>query len=437
MANTTPQTQPLAGQVANSAGGYVYELDDAQRLARFLVLGSEAGTYYTKPAQNQLENVVALERMVAAGRGVEAVEAIRALSLAGRAPKQTPTLHCLALCARSADAETKAAAYAALSDVCRIPTHLFEFLACAENASGEATGWGRAHRRAVAGWYNGKGTLGLAQAVTKYQQRNGWAHLDALRLCHAKPADAAHAAVFTYVVKGLAAAEEKAAQAEDQGEAEAVLAYLRAVEQMKRCTDAGECAALIVDHRLAREHVPSSLLSSGPVWAALLQGMPLTALTRNLAKMTAVGLIAPGTEAAALVCRRLGDAAALRKARVHPFSVLLAHKTYAAGQGDKGSLTWQPAAEVVAALDKAFQLAFAAVVPAGKRFLLVRSLPPSSHPAATLFHRTPHINTLRFSLAMRILRLRQGPPFMRSTSPARWVARWARATCTAGAARAR
>ena len=87
MANTTPQTQPLAGQVANSAGGYVYELDDAQRLARFLVLGSEAGTYYTKPAQNQLENVAALERMVAAGRGVEAVEAIRALSLAGRAPK--------------------------------------------------------------------------------------------------------------------------------------------------------------------------------------------------------------------------------------------------------------------------------------------------------------------------------------------------------------
>jgi 60 kDa SS-A/Ro ribonucleoprotein len=239
------------------------------------------------------------------------------------------------------------------------------------------------------------------------------------------------------VVKGLAAAEEKAAQAEDQGEAEAVLAYLRAVEQMKRCTDAGECAALIVDHRLAREHVPSSLLSSGPVWAALLQGMPLTALTRNLAKMTAVGLIAPGSEAAALVCRRLGDAAALRKARVHPFSVLLAHKTYAAGQGDKGSLTWQPAAEVVAALDKAFQLAFAAVVPAGKRFLLVRSFRPSSHPAATLLHRTPHINSIRFSLAMGILWLRQGPRFRRSTFPARWAARWARATCTAGAAGAR
>ena len=77
---------------------------------------------------------------------MEAVEAIRALSLAGgRAPRQTPTLHCLALCARSMEAETKAAAYAALPDVCWTPTHLFEFLECAENASGEATGSGRAH----------------------------------------------------------------------------------------------------------------------------------------------------------------------------------------------------------------------------------------------------------------------------------------------------
>jgi 60 kDa SS-A/Ro ribonucleoprotein len=187
------------------------------------------------------------------------------------------------------EAEPKAAAYAALPDVCWTPTHLFEFLECAENASGEATGWGRAHRRAVAGWHNGKGALGLAQAVTKYQQRNGWAHLDALRPCHAKPVDAAHAAAFTYVVKGLAAAEEQAAQAEDQGEAEAVLTCLRAVEQMKRCTDASECADLIADHRLAREHLRSSLLSSGPVWAALLRGMPLTAPTHNLAKMTAAG----------------------------------------------------------------------------------------------------------------------------------------------------
>ena len=37
---------PGAGQIANSAGGYAWAVDDWVRLDRFLVLGSEGGTYY-------------------------------------------------------------------------------------------------------------------------------------------------------------------------------------------------------------------------------------------------------------------------------------------------------------------------------------------------------------------------------------------------------
>ena len=36
-----PQSEPLEGMVANSAGGYAYPVDDFARLRRFLVLGSE------------------------------------------------------------------------------------------------------------------------------------------------------------------------------------------------------------------------------------------------------------------------------------------------------------------------------------------------------------------------------------------------------------
>jgi hypothetical protein len=39
----------------------------------------------------------------------------------------------------------------------------------------------------------------------------------------------------------------------------------------------------------------------------------------------------------------------------------------------------------------------------------VRSFPPSSHPAAALFHRAPHTTAIRFSSAVGVLRLRQGP----------------------------
>lgn len=369
---STPQTQPLAGQVANSAGGFSHALDDLQRLQRFLILGSDKGTYYTKPADLTAQNLECLDRLIADGRGPEAVALVESVSVGGRAPKQGPTMFALAACARSDDLDTKRAAYASLSKICRIPTHLFEFLEEAEKASGGATGWGRAHRKAVGGWYNGKSAGALAQAVTKYQQRNGWAHLDALRLAHPKAVDEAHSCVFTYVVKGLRAAVGRhgpAAEAGDKPTA-AVLAYLGAVEEMKACTDEAACAKLIADHRLVREHVPTGLLSSPTVWAALLDQMPLTALVRNLGKMSSIGLIADGSPAAAAVAAKLNDVGQLKAARVHPFSLLMAHKTYSAGQGDKGSLVWPVSQLVKGALDSAFKLAFQAIQPSGKRVCL-------------------------------------------------------------------
>jgi 60 kDa SS-A/Ro ribonucleoprotein len=98
--------------------------------------------------------------------------------------------------------------------------------------------------------------------------------------------------------------------------------------------------------------------------------MGLTALIRNLGKMTNLGLVAPLSPATEMVVAKLGDAEELRRARVHPFSVLLALTQYKAGQGDKGSLTWTPVPAVVAALDRAFYDAFAAVEPVGKRFVV-------------------------------------------------------------------
>ena len=395
-----PQTEPLRelganGQprtAANSAAGQSFVVDDTMRLLRFLILGSGEGTYYAKPKAHTADNLAALLRLIEAGRGVEAVSIIREVSVSGRAPRQTPTLTALAVCSMAGDAATKAAANAALPAIARIPTHLFEYLELCETTAkamcGGSSGWGRAHRRAVARWYSGHrggSAKALAESVTKYQQRNGWSHLDALRLCHAAPDDRAHAAVFAYIVKGMDAATAAASAPEttldgkkrsvDAGaDCSPVLEYLGAVEAAKRlqASPEGEAAMveLIARHRLVREHVPSGLLSSVPVWTALLEGMPMTAMIRNLAKLTSIGLVAPSTAAAASVVARLSDADALRKARVHPMAVLLAHRTYSAGRGEKGSLTWQPAPEVVDALDGAFELAFASVEPANKRTML-------------------------------------------------------------------
>ena len=50
--------------------------------------------------------------------------------------------------------------------------------------------------------------------MTKYRQREGWSHLDLLRLAHANPgADPARRFVLRYVAKGLAAAVDDLQQA--------------------------------------------------------------------------------------------------------------------------------------------------------------------------------------------------------------------------------
>lgn len=94
------------------------------------------------------------------------------------------------------------------------------------------------------------------------------------------------------------------------------------------------------------------------IWEALLEKMPMTAMIRNLGKMTNVGVLAPLSDGMTKVCEMLRNEKALKDARVHPFSILLALKQYQAGQGDKGKLTWTPNQAIVTALDEAFYLAF-------------------------------------------------------------------------------
>lgn len=93
-------------------------------------------------------------------------------------------------------------------------------------------------------------------------------------------------------------------------------------------------------------------------------------MIRNLGNMGKAGLLAPMSDAVRLVVSKLGDQAALRKARVHPIAVLLALRTYASGKGFRGSNEWPVVPAVVDTLDEAYYAAFSNVEPTGKRFLL-------------------------------------------------------------------
>lgn len=355
----TPQNAPIpgSGQVPNSAGGYAWAVTPWQRLDRFLVLGTEGGTYYVGERELTVEAATAVADCLAAD-GARAVARIVEISESGRAPNNDPALFALAMAAGLGDPATRAAALAALPRVARTGTHLLHWLRYVQ----AFRGWGRGVRRAVGAWYLGKEPRELAYQLLKYPQRDGWSHRDALRLAHPRPEGDERRALLRRAVTG------------ELGEApdtEAVRMVSAAAElHADAAIPPAWAAALVRQHGLTREMVPTPLLNEAVVWEALLERMPLTALIRNLATLTRVGLLAPGSEAAAAVSARLADGQALRKARVHPVQLLSALRTYAAGRGFRGKHAWKPVGRVVDALDAAFYLAFGAVQPSGKRTML-------------------------------------------------------------------
>jgi 60 kDa SS-A/Ro ribonucleoprotein len=350
-AGATPQSRPVKNTVPNSAGGYAFALDDFSRLDRFLILGSEGGSYYAGERALTRDNAHSVLRAIAAD-GARAVARIVAISEGGRAPKNDSALFALALAASAADLVTRRAALAALPRVARTGTHLFQF---AEFVQG-TRGWGRALRRAVGDWYASQPIDRLAYQLVKYRQRNGWSHRDLLRLAHPEVADVARAALLDWVCRGT--------------DSDALPPLVRAAIGLGRTTNPVEAAALIRAENLPREAVPTALLNEAAVWEALLARMPLTALLRSLAKLTSVGVVRPFGDALPPVLSALADGERITRAKLHPLAILLALRTYAQGRGELGGLRWEPVQPVIDALNAAFYTAFRAVEPCGKRLLL-------------------------------------------------------------------
>jgi len=356
-----PQAEPIPGtaQVPNSAGGYAWPVDEWTRFDRFLIFGSERGTYYIRERTLTAENAMNVRQCVE-DDGPRAVRRIVEISTAGRAPSNDPALFALAMCASFGNDATRAMALEALPEVARTATHLFHFLQYIR----AFRGWGRGVRRAVGRWYTAKPAPAIAYQMLKYQARDGWTHRDALRLAHPKAPSVGHDVLFRYATKGWNGVLEL----EGVNDLD-VVQLIESIKSLAHLTPA-EAASVITRMRLTREMVPTELLGSAAVWDALFERMPLTAMIRNLSVMTKVGLITPGSDAARKVVDRLSDREALRGARVHPVAVLVAMKTYAQGRGMKGSGKWTPVAQVVDALDKAFYLSFENAPTTGKRIML-------------------------------------------------------------------
>ncbi len=362
------QRQPLdKQQIENSAGGYAYPVSIWTNLDRFLILGTEGGSYYTKEQDLTKENVDAVKKCIAED-GVKVVERIREISVSGRAPKNDPALYALALAFTHGNTVTKQKVREVFCDVARIGTHLFNFVAFMDGMRG----WGRSVRRLIGEWYRTKDDDALAYQVLKYQARNSWRHADVLAKCHYGE----NRGIYRWI-KGLDTEKRIVTRASKDGTqisttydtTDALPELLAGYEELKRTEKRADVIKLIEKHEFTHEMVPNVWKNETDVWAALLANMPMMATVRNLGKMTQVGLLKPYAKEVQTVLQRL-TADAIKQSLIHPIQILMALITYRSGKGVRGSLTWEPVPQIVNALDAAFYMAFDNIEPSEKNTLL-------------------------------------------------------------------
>lgn len=354
-------------QVQNNDGAYVFQVTPFQRLERFLILGAEGGTYYATERKLTRENAACVLECAKLDPH-KAVEIVRDVSVNGRAPKQGPAIFALALLASCDQPVARECALKMLPKVCRTASHFFEFISYVDGMRG----WGSALRKAVSDWYLTLPDNKLAYQLMKYRQRNGWSHKDVFRKAHPVSDTLIQQALFRWAVG--ATPDRRVVTRKDGAEVQPATLSLPisvlAFEELQAAKDVSTVTRLIREHNFTHEMVPNEFKNEAKVWEALLPGMPLGALVRNLGKLTAIGLLADRSEWTTFVTSKITDSEQVKRSRLHPMAFLLAAGVYKTGHGVKGKLSWKPVNEIGNALGAGFYLGFGNVQPTGTRRLV-------------------------------------------------------------------
>lgn len=391
---------PLPGMVPGSSGPETWPVDNWTRLDRFLILGHEGGSYYASARTMTHEAAGALTRCLMADPA-RTLARIVEISQSGRAPKNDPAVFALALCAATGDVRVRREAFALLPRVCRIGTHLFHFMRDYE-ALRPKNRYGRAVKRMLAQWYEGKPIDRLAYEVIKYRQRDGWSHRDVLRLAHPRgQASPYHGALYKWVAKGVLPT------ATDLGLIQAFEVCQVAPGTVPTDQQIQAVAEIAEKSRLPWEAIAPEFLKGHQVWRQVVKSMPYEATVRNLGNLTRNGTLGEA-ETLTLVLDRIADAEAQRKARFHPIKALTALRTYASGQPLRGrGEGWTPIPTLTQALDRAFYTAFGQITPRPGK--LVIALDVSGSMGGGQVAGIPGLTPRNASAALALVFLRQFP----------------------------
>lgn len=369
----TPQRQPVPGrtdQVRNPSGGYVFSLSDEEKLRDFLTLGTTGGSYHLGEDKLTGQNSELVLKF-ARERGADMARIAHEMStgMPPRVPSNRGCLFGMAAAQALGNPESVQAVKQLLPEVARTTDHLSQFFGYRKQLKG--TGGGSpAWHKTLLGWLLRADADSVAFGACKGRQRKtpsgeAFALRDVMRIVRPTPGEYGpeRAMLFAWL----------AGKADDAAAAD-VLPSVAKFIRAQAVTTPAEAIHVITEDRVPWEFLPSSVLADAGVWEALASTVGMTALVRNLARMTRIGAIAPFASVNQVVISRLTDQQALLKGRIHPMDLYLALRVYASGRSQpnlKADIqVWNPVAGISDALGEAFHLSFGNVQPSGRRLLI-------------------------------------------------------------------
>lgn len=359
-----PQNEPESQlQIANSAGGFSFQVSSMDRLARFLILGSEGGTYYIGQKDLTKQNLDNL-RSLTATQPKAVVDLAAQISDEGRSYRNDAAIFVLAFVMTVGNEEAKVYARSQVNRIVRTATHLFQFESFLK-ALAPGSGLGSSRNKAIASWYQDKTPEDIAYQAVKYRQREGWTHRDSLRQSRPK----FYTDLYDDVAKWILGKYD--------GDIGQLPEVIQAFEEVQKSDNVHDVLQILERTKLPWEALPTKFHKNPEVWQKLfytgqLKGQALVRNITRLARLKAFDSLVFATDYA----NALTNEEMIARTRLHPLNYLNALVVHTEGQRDRNNpwarnaKDWVSSPQILSALDAGVHLAFKHIEPTNKRTLL-------------------------------------------------------------------
>ena len=326
-AQASINTPISTNQIRNDAGGYVYRMNDLDRMAQFLVLGT-TNSYYTSDETMLTRNLLDV-RQIAYTQPLETLRLINRIESQGISQKYNALILVATMLIFHDAPVVRTMARTTLGNLIRTGYHALSYLTYLnsiremENGKGRKVGFGRAKVSVLKKWVESLTARELVLQRIKYHNRDDMRLEDIFNFAHPnlESVGPLNNLVGKWIMDNLSEDDEQALN-ELIIEGNTVIGQIKAWAEINSPeVSVAHAVELIREFQIPREGVPTHFLREIKVWQALLPSMPDHALIRNLSTMLQNGTFAVESE---YIMNRLRDTVKLQKSRVTPMDVLKA-----------------------------------------------------------------------------------------------------------------